>query len=120
MGRKIQKITGFTPQAVGKHINELVKENMVIKTDKAVKLKRKLDLPDKLDSKYDIENKIKLGQMLNADIEKTIVDEKTVQRIPQLFEECDVKEVTTLFKPVWKVTYEDEKGNVRIQKFDAI
>lgn len=121
--KKISKITGFTPQAITRYLNDLVKMNLVKKNEEKKKysLMKKLDIPKKLD----VEKFARVDTLLekvspsNLGFEDLSVNEKVLKKIPTLFENCKVRKIEKFLKPVWKATYESKEG-VRIQKFDAI
>ena len=51
-------------------------------------------------------------------IEKAVVDEKTLSRIPELFGRAKVKQVERALLPVYKAAYSDGE-KTRVYKFDG-
>lgn len=120
--KKIAKMSGLAPQAVGRHLNNFVKSGLVKKDEKKRhKLAKKLDIPEeKRSDKFTrFGENVSVSKLTTSNFEEIGVNEKTIKKIPEIFWGCKAKSVETLFKPVWKVTYHSDSG-IRIQKFDAI
>jgi len=119
--KKLQKITGMTPQGLGRVMRSLEEKNLVKEgKEKKFKLLKKLDIPGTIvKSEFNIENKLKLGK-LTGKKEKPYAVEGVLRKIPTLFEKAKVKNLEVYWKPVYYITYKDTKGNERIEKVDGI
>ena len=119
--KKLQKRTGITPQGLGRVLRSLDEKGLVIELkEKKYKLKKKLDIPVTIVSnEFKIENRLKFGK-LAGEQEKPYASESVLKKIPSIFEKAKVRDLEVFWKPVYYITYQDSKGNERIEKVDGI
>ncbi len=113
--KKLVSLTGFNAQVVGRNLNDLARLGFVDKKEGKYYLKKKVRIPS-FDS-YSLS--LNEEEPRSAVVNDFEVDEKLVKKIPAVLEDAKVLSVSKLLKPVWVITYSDEKGKNRIEKLDA-
>jgi len=113
--KKLIALTGLNAQVLGRNLSDLVRAGFVLKKDDKFVLKKKIMIPCFED--YDL--------VLNEEEPRSVefndfeVDEKLVKKLPVVLEDARVLSLVKLLKPVWKITYVNNKNQERTEKINA-
>lgn len=121
---QLAKDTKLSSQVISRYLNELVELELIKASGEKGKekyaLTKKLDIPKAADAKeiISVKDLVSEQEPKAIKIEKAVVDEKTLSRIPELFGRAKVKQVERALLPVYKAAYSDGE-KTRVYKFDG-
>jgi DNA-binding transcriptional ArsR family regulator len=116
---KIADRTRMPLQTVTKSLRGLVDDGLVELKDSRYRLRRKLDVLGIEPQNLAIDDRLSFAKPDKYELEEYEIDKKKLLKIPSIFGNVKVRDFETVFKPVWKVTFESKTG-LRVEKIDAL